>query len=268
MLTKFAALDTKTSHGNGGSSLTPANKAASIARHPWTGPVLHGGVISHGYLEVGQIPPWPVKQSPVYHLAAAGRYGIDTPVSAPAHLQPGTGYEPMTRIPLGIDYNERPLLSPGIRNVLRKYESIAIGCSGADTPRISDALSVSEDRPTCSGSKDVARHKKFPASTEAVSRKHSHKHEYAFTQQPGSSSESQKKSEPARMVSKPQRVQLTTQELGESKRPQDTFELPYMGYKRRIRDMNAGLIQQDLEKMPVTPTRQIAIAKSRLPPKG
>jgi hypothetical protein len=268
MLTRSAASDTNTSHRNGGSNLTSANKAASIAHHPWTGPILHGGVVSHGYLEVGQIPPWPVKQSPVYHLAAAGRYGIDTPVSAPAHLQPGTGYEPMTPIPLGIDNNERPPLSPDIRNVLRKYESIAIGRSGTDTPRISDALSVSEGRPTCSGSKDVAPHKRFPASTEAVSRKPGHKHKHAVAQQPENLSESQKKSKPALMVSDPQHVQLTMQDLGKSKRLQDTFELPYVGYKRRLRDMNAGLIQQDVEKMPVTPTGQIAIAKSKLPPKG
>lgn len=283
MLTQSAVLGTGTSHGNGESSQTSAAEAGSTSYLPWSGPALHGGVLSHGYLEVGQVPPWPVKKSPVYHLAAIGRYGVDTPISGPGHLQPGIGYEPFSRKPLGIDGNERPPLSPEIRELLRNYSpktqgmfrnhlpaneaSTVVGHHGAIVLDPSD-IPTSKGQSTFSSSKTISQHKSVPPRNKAALQKLSHRHEYETAQEPEGSRDPQKKSKDTDMVSNLQRVEVFAQEPGDSTRPQGIVELPYVSYKRRFGDTDAGSTQQELEKVPVIPTRQVAVAKSRLPQKG
>jgi hypothetical protein len=288
MLTQSSVLGTGTSHGNGEfsrSSTTKAEssqsstaKAESTSHLPWSGPALHRGVLSHGYLEVGQIPPWPVKQSPVYHLAAIGRYGIDTPVSGPGHLQPGIGYEASSWKPLGIDDDERPDLSPEIREILRKYSPKTHGIFRKHIPASEASIAAGrrggvalghDDLPNCEGqstlmsSKTTAQHESFPPYSKVASQKRGHRYE-----EPEGSRDSQKNSRSTLMGSEIQYPQVSAQGPSESRRLQEKFELPYVGHKRRFGNMDTGSTQQDLEKVPVTPTRQIAVAKSRLPPKG
>ena len=282
MLTQSSVLGTGISHGNGESSQTPTAKAGSTSYLPWSGPALHGGVLSHGYLEVGQVPPWPVKQSPVYHLAAIGRYGVDTPVSGPGHLKPGIGYEPFSRKPLGIGDSERPLLSPEIREILRKHSpktkgmfrkplpaneaSTAVGHYGAVSLDPSD-IPDSKGQSTFSSSKKIAQHESVPPRNKVASRKRDHRYDYETAQEPQGSRDRQKKSKATGVVSNLQYVEVFAQKPGDSTRPQGMVELPYMG-KRRFGDMDTGSTQQDLEKVSVIPARQITVAKSRLPPKG
>ena len=270
MLTQSAVLGTGTSHDNSESSGTSTAKAGSTSYLPWSGPALHGGVLSHGYLEVGQIPPWPVKQSPVYHHAAIGRYGVNTPISGSVHLQPVIGYEPYSWKALGIDNDERPTLSPEIREILQKYSpktqgmfrkhlpvseaSTAAGRDGTAALDPSDTP-ISEGQSTFSSSNAIARHESFLPHNKAVSRKRGHRYDCETAQKLDGSRD-------------PQYVQVFPQEPGESTWPHEKFELPYVGYKRQFGDTDAGSIQQERERGPVTPTRQTAIAKSRLPPKG
>jgi hypothetical protein len=283
MLTRSAVLGTGTSHGNGESSQTSTAKSRSTSYLPWSGPALHGGVLSHGYLEVGQVPPWPVKQSPVYHLAAIGRYGVDTPVSGPGHLQPGIGYEPFSRKPLGTNDNERPTSSLEIREILQKCNpktqgmfckhlpaneaSTAVGHHGAvaldpdDTPN-------SKRHSTFSSSKTIAQHESVPPSNKAASRKRGHRYENKTAQEPEGSQDPQKKSKTTGMVSNLQYVEVFAQEPDDSTKSQGMAELPYLSYKRRFGDTDAGSTQQNLENIPVMPTRQISVATSRLLPKG